>query len=227
MNEVFTGFSRNTFDFLRDLSENNSKEWFELHKPQYQEHLLRPLQELVAALGPALLEIDPDFEVVPAVNRTISRIHRDCRFSRDKSPYKTSHWITFKRRSNNWQEFPAYFFELSPDSYRYGMGFYRAGRPLMERLREQMLSRPKPFLAAISFHGRPGCPFEIEGEMYRRPLCTDLPAHLAPWYNRKNLYLVHNCLVAGDRIEAELAAEVTQGFGTLAPLYRYFCKVAA
>jgi hypothetical protein len=52
---------------------------------------------LVGALGEFMLSIDPWFEVTPAVDRTISRIYCDTRFAKDKSPYKTTMWITFKR----------------------------------------------------------------------------------------------------------------------------------
>ncbi len=74
MPERFNGFSPQSFQFLHDLCQNNNKEWFELHKPDYQEHILQPLQRLVAGLGPMMLSIDPDFEVRPALNKTISRI---------------------------------------------------------------------------------------------------------------------------------------------------------
>ncbi len=58
-------------------------------------------------------------KVSPQINRTISRIYRDTRFSKDKSPYKTTMWVTFKRPVKEWQNAPAYFFEITLESYRY------------------------------------------------------------------------------------------------------------
>ncbi|MBN1220352.1 MAG: DUF2461 domain-containing protein, partial [Anaerolineae bacterium] len=111
--DKFEGFAPETLEFLRNLKANNNKTWFEAHKQEYQEYLLQPLQALVADMGNFMLSIDPYFEVTPAVNKTISRIHRDTRFSRDKSSYKSTMWITFKRPRKDWQDAPAYFFELS------------------------------------------------------------------------------------------------------------------
>ena len=87
--------------------------------------------------------IDPEIEVAPG--RAVSRVFRDTRFSKDKSPYKTSHWITFKRPRKNWQNFPAFFFEISPDTYRYGMGFFSADRATMDRFREGLETNPSVF----------------------------------------------------------------------------------
>ncbi|GAW68779.1 TIGR02453 family protein [Geoanaerobacter pelophilus] len=222
----FAGFSSATFQFLTNLSDNNNKQWFELHKADYQEHVLKPLQSLAAGLGPFMQGIDADLEVTPALNRTISRIYRDTRFSRDKSPYKTSHWITFKRPRIGWKDYPAYFFEISPDSYRYGMGFYSASRVTMDRFRKALDSNPAKFRSATSFFPKQNV-FEIEGDRYKRPLKPGIPAELDGWYNRKSIYLACNQRVEDSVIGKALITDLISGFETIAPLYHYLCKVAA
>jgi len=120
----FTGFSRQAFLFLRDLKANNDKAWFKAHRPDYEQYLLQPLRDLVTDLTDAMLDIDPCFEVAPTVNKTISRIHRDTRFSRDKSPYRDCMWIVFKRSGKEWSRWGVgYFLEINPTWYRYGTGF--------------------------------------------------------------------------------------------------------
>lgn len=226
MIEKFDGFSNATFQFLRSLCDNNHKEWFELHKSDYQDNILKPLQSLADGLGPLMLSIDPDFEVTPAVNRTISRIYRDTRFSKNKSPYKTSHWITFKRPRIKWKDYPAYFFEISPNSYRYGMGFYSASRETMDRFRKSIDSKPATFLSAISFFSNQSI-FSIEGEKYKRPLKTGIPTEIHDWYNRKSLYLVSNQQIESGFIDKRLLTDLIHGFETIAPFYHYLCRVAA
>jgi uncharacterized protein (TIGR02453 family) len=223
MIEAFNGFSAATIEFLKDLRDNNNKEWFELHKPDYRHDLLEPLQALAAGLGPFMLSIDPDLEVSPA--RTISRIYRDTRFSRDKSPYKTSHWITFKRLRQEWQDFPAFFFEISPDSYRYGMGFYSASRQTMDNFRSAIDSKPTAFRAAISCCTRQKT-FTIEGEQYKRPLKADVPGEFQDWYHRKSLYLVCNRQIEGNSIDKKLIKDLRSSFEMITPLYQFLCKVA-
>jgi len=226
MTEKFNGFSPATFHFLRNLPNNNHKEWFEPHKADYHDHVLKPLQALVVGLGPLMLSIDPDFEVTPAISKTISRIYRDTRFSKDKSPYKTNHWVTFKRPGSHWQDYPAYFFEISPYSYCYGMGFYSASRDTMDRFRKGLDVNPAKFLSAKETVSEKGV-FTIEGEVFKRPLKTDLPEELQDWYNRKNIYLVSNTRVEGDCIGQELVSELMFGFKALAPFYEFLCGVAA
>lgn len=226
MSGKFNGFSSTTFQFLRNLRENNRREWFELHKTEYQDHLLKPLQALATELGQFMLSIDSHIEVTPELNRTISRIYRDTRFSKDKSPYKTSHWITFKRLRKEWKDFPAYFFEISPNSYRYGMGFYSASRETMDRLRQSIDLNSRSFLSAISFYAKQEN-FSIEGDEYKRPLKVAIPNELQEWYNRKNLYLVSNQQIEGNNIDKGLISDLMHGFETIAPFYHYLCKVAA
>ena len=60
-----------------------------------------------------MLEIDNLFEIEPKVGKAISRIYRDIRFSKDKTPYRTNAWIAIKRSSKEWKEAPAYYFDLS------------------------------------------------------------------------------------------------------------------
>ncbi len=66
MSDKFNGFPPAAIQFLRTLRENNSKAWFELHKPDYRNDLLKPLQALTAGLGSLMMSIDPDLEVAVA-----------------------------------------------------------------------------------------------------------------------------------------------------------------
>ncbi len=226
MSSNFNGFPPEAILFLRTLRDNNNKAWFESHKTDYRNDLLKPLQALAAGLGPLMLSIYPDLEVTPAINRTISRIYRDTRFSRDKSPYKTSHWITFKRLRQDWKDYPAFFFEISPDSYRYGMGFYSASRRTMDNFRTAVDTNPQAFRAAVSFYAASKT-FRIEGEKYKRPLKPDVPADLQEWYNRKSLYLASNHQIHENCIGKRLITDLQEGFVLIAPFYHYLCKVGA
>ncbi len=90
-----------------------------------------------------MLTIDPSFGIRPAVDKTISRIYRDTRFSKDKSLFKSTMWLTFKRPRKDWKDAPAYFLEISPDSYRYGMGYYSVSSDTMYKFREMIDKKPK------------------------------------------------------------------------------------
>lgn len=219
---AFTGFSPETLSFLRNLAENNTKVWFEVHRRDYEEHLLEPMKALVGELSEFMLSMDQDFVTVPG--RAISRIHRDTRFSPNKSPYKTNLWITFKRQVTEWRDAPCYFFELTACSYRFGMGFYSASKKTMDWLRGTIEREPARFRQAVAFLGEQER-FVLEGEMYRRPLRHDLPEDLRVWHQRKNLYLVCNRRPDNALFSRELVGDLRQGFGMLAPFYDYLWKM--
>ena len=101
------GFSRHTLDFLVELKARNDREWYMGHKPEYEKYVLKPFRALVSALAPAIRDIDPQIETDPAVGKTISRVYRDSRFSRDKSLYRDRVWITFERKIKENSDIPA------------------------------------------------------------------------------------------------------------------------
>jgi uncharacterized protein (TIGR02453 family) len=221
----FNGFSRNTLKFLKSLKANNNKTWFEKHRFEYNKYVLEPLRNLVTDLGEFMLDIDPRFEITPVVNKTISRIYRDTRFSRDKSPYRSTVWITFKNQNKDWTTLVSgYFFELSVNSYRYGMGFYNAAPAIVAKLREMIDENPKEFLKAISFFEKQKA-FVLEGEKYKRVIDKTKPEKIQNWYQRKNMYLVCNRKIDKALFSNKLVDNLASGFKMISPLYHYFQKI--
>ncbi len=193
-----------------------------MHRSDYEQYLLAPLRALTAGLTPLMLSIDQDLVTTP--KRVISRIHRDTRFSRDKSPYKSTLWLTFKRPLSEWQDAPAFFFELGADSWRYGMGFYAASRETMNRLRQLIERKPAEFERMIAFLADQDR-FVIEGEQYKRLINPAVPEHLLSSYQRKSVYLVCNRPSDGLLFSRELMSELITGFSLLEPLYHSFGKL--
>lgn len=90
-------FSSQSIAFLTEVKSQNNKEWYENNKAAYEKYLLEPFQHLVKSLTPIVQEIDKNIEVSPKIGKTISRIYRDTRFSKDKSRFRDKMWLTFKR----------------------------------------------------------------------------------------------------------------------------------
>lgn len=162
----FSGFSEHCFKFFRGLEKHNSKVWFEAHRADYQEHVLAPMRQLAGVLGEPLSIVDSRLLVDPA--KIISRIYRDVRFSKNKAPYRTNLWFTFKRPREDWADTPAWYFEVSETGYAYGMGFFAASIPTMNTLRTLIEEKPEKLRQVIGFlRKRPD--IKLAGEMYRRP----------------------------------------------------------
>ena len=218
----FQGFSANTVDYLKILRENNNKRWFEANKEEYQGYLLEPLRKLVQEMSTFMLSIDAYLETSPG--RAVSRIYRDTRFSYDKSPYRNTAWITFKRPGRDWQDAPAFFFEIAPDSYRYGMGFFRAGKQTMDRFRDVVDKKPEAFLKAISFYAKQEL-FVLEGEKYKKILNPNISEEIQEWYQRKSFYMVCNRDIDCRLFSKDLVYDLLSCFGLLAPVYHYLWMI--
>ena len=214
----FTGFNRKGLTFLKQIEMNNNALWFHEHKQDYTDFLLAPMQSLFLELANTMQTIDPQFMIDPRPGKGITRPHRDTRFSADKSPYKRSIWFTYHRAIKEWQEYPAFYFEIMQKSYRFGMGYFLASRPTMNTLREMIVKDEKRFRNALKpvkkLH------YSVEGDTYARPL-KELYPDLSEWYNRKNVYLI--CERKHDDLffSSELGKEIGKNFASLAPLYRF------
>lgn len=220
----FAGFAPAALEFLRQVRAENSRAWYDAHRADYQRLLLTPFQALVAELVPAMLAIDAEFEIRPAVGKTISRLHRDTRFSRDKSLYRDAVWFSFKRRRPDWTDFPAFYFELSPSGYRYGMGYYAASRATMDALRRRIDADPRAFARVIRFPAAPDG-FALCGESYKRPLPCVHPPALQSWYQRKSFYLMREQPPDPLLFSSQLLARLGADFALLGPLYRYLLQL--
>lgn len=84
-----------TLRFFRDLARNNRKSWMDANRERYESAAVAPLRELVAALAPTVLALDPGFDTRPRFGTTLSRINRDIRFAKDKTPYRTRMYVQF------------------------------------------------------------------------------------------------------------------------------------
>jgi len=218
----FTGFTQAGLNFLQEVRIQNSRDWFAENRIIYDNELVKPFRLLVEQLTSGMLAIDPWFETKPAIGKTISRINRDTRFSNDKSLYRSRLWLTFKRPNKDWKESPTYFFEIAPDMYRYGLGYYCAPKKTMDIFRSEINQDPNKFLEVIRCVKKP---FELIGEKYKRPLIKDQPEQVATWYNRKDFAVMVTKTQIDDLFTPDLAKKLLKGFKQLTPLYDYLMRI--
>lgn len=96
MNDRKPIFTRETFQFFRDLRKNNKKAWMDRNRERYQRAVVQPFRLLLEELTPAILELDERFDVSGRTGRNFSRINRDIRFAKDKTPYKAQMYLKFE-----------------------------------------------------------------------------------------------------------------------------------
>ena len=93
MASSFSGFTAESFAFFRELSQHNNKGWFDQNRARYEKHVTGAFRALLETLTPFLLTLNPQFEISGRTNGNFSRINRDIRFSKDKSPYKSNYYL--------------------------------------------------------------------------------------------------------------------------------------
>jgi uncharacterized protein (TIGR02453 family) len=135
----FTGVPKQTLAFLRGLDAHNDKTWFEAHRAEYERDYLGAGIALVQALGPRLEALAPGLQYEPRVNGSLFRVHRDVRFSKDKTPYKAHLDLWFWEGGRKGWDAPGFFFRLAPKQLVLGVGMHRFEAAQLERYRQAVL----------------------------------------------------------------------------------------
>ncbi len=224
--EVNALFTKQTLDFLFENRLHDSKAWFEEHKEDYNRLVLKPLQELVVALTPSMLEMDGNFTTEPRVDKTICRIRRDTRYSRDKSLYRDVMWIIFKEGKMHGTEVPGVYFEINGGGFTYGCGFYNASTSYMNTMRELILEGDKTFKKAKKVYESQSV-FHLEGEKFKRPHYPDQPPELQDWLDLRGISFVAESkdfdLLFSERLSEKLIAD----YKLMTPLYNFLLHTAS
>lgn len=216
---MFQGFSAETNEFLWGIRFNNQRPWFQAHKQTYIDYVQTPLGKLAEEVYDAFSKAHPELDLIVRV----SRIYRDARRLFGRGPYKSNLWFTLRSAGEDWNELPAYWFGIHPDSYGYGLGVYDARPATMARFRKQVDEDSKEIMALARAFAKQDR-FHLEGEEYKRPKGHPQPP-LDQWYNRKRLDLYHERLVDDKLYSPDLVQEVVDGFEELLPYYHYFKKL--
>lgn len=123
--------------FLSDLAANNDRAWFQAQKDRHERDVRAPLLAFSAALAPRMAAVDPDAKVD---GKSVFRIHRDTRFSADKSPYKTNAGLHFASGEHGVHR-PGYYLHLQPGGCFFGAGLWHPEAPALAAIRAAIDTR--------------------------------------------------------------------------------------
>jgi uncharacterized protein (TIGR02453 family) len=213
---MFQGFTDKTIDFMWNIRFNNEKSWFDAHKDEYKTMLEKPMHELAQDLYSGFSASQDDLNL----RLHISRIYRDARRLHGNGPYKDHLWFTLRQYGEEWTDKPVFWFELAPENWSYGLGYYGAKALTMAKLRARIDSNPKS-LTKLSRELDRQTEFTLDGDNYVRPKC-DPGTPLSDWYNKKTFSLIHEEKISQAVFSPDLAKRIKQGFEFLIPYYQYF-----
>ncbi len=222
---MFNGFPEETIRFFLGLRFHNDASYFNEHRDEYEAFVKKPFFAFIQAMTPAMETIADDFELRPG--KCLARIRRDTRFSKDKTPYRDHMWLLFRRGGEPRDESVMYWFELSPETVNWGLGFWGPNRPAMDAMRTMIEQRPSEILHAFKQANLPHEDFRIEGDVYKRRKIPDgVPADLQSLYIRKELYISRLGLKLGDAYTDEIVKQCSRDFIRLKPVYLLFRRLA-
>ncbi|MGF1533713.1 MAG: DUF2461 domain-containing protein [Bernardetiaceae bacterium] len=124
-----------TFSFLRDLAQNNNRDWMHAHKDRYQAAKAE-FEDFLQRLLLALTAHDPSLDGLAAKD-CIYRLARDIRFSKDKSPYKTNFAAGLDQDGRK-SERAFYYLHIQPEAAFIATGMYMPPREILQKIREEI-----------------------------------------------------------------------------------------
>jgi uncharacterized protein (TIGR02453 family) len=157
-------FGPELFRFLGELKANNDRQWFAENRSRYEQQIKEPLLRFIDDFAPRLHEISLCFEADSRpVGGSMFRLHRDTRFSKDKSPYKTHAAAHFRHEAGKDAHAPGFYLHLEPGNCLAGGGIWHPDSPALEKIRAAIVGHPDRWQAV-----REQVP-PLGGDSLRRP----------------------------------------------------------
>ena len=222
---TFDGFPRQCVTFWRQLKKNNDKVWFDAHRDDYEQHVKAPAQAFVAAMGERLIAISRTVEFEPRVNKSLFRINRDIRFSKDKTPYKTHMGILFWDGGKR-MACPGFYFQLDPARVLLAAGMHMFDKPMLQTYRDAVV-HPKHGPALVrAIKKVEAAGHSVMGKHYKR-----IPKGYDPEHKNAEL-LLHNGMgamtehpIPDELYSAELIDWCFTRYKAMAPLHTWLLGV--
>ncbi|HVM43893.1 MAG TPA: DUF2461 domain-containing protein [Gemmatimonadales bacterium] len=220
-------FTPASLTFLRGLARNNRRDWFEAHRADYETAILRPMREFVEEMDVRLARLAP--EIVGDPKRSLFRIYRDVRFSKDKSPYKTHAACWFFHRDATHrvgQEShgggAGFYFHVQPGGCLDAGGIWMPPREALGKIRDAMATKPAAFTRVVSAPAtvRRFGALDEDAVLTRVPRGYD-PDHPAAKWLRYQSFTLGRALSDAQVTSARLPALVAEDFAAMLPLVRW------
>ena len=218
----FEGFPKQTLTFLRGISKNNSKAWFDEHRDDYDNYLIAPAKTFVSAVGDELRKLAPGVQAEPRVNGSIFRINRDTRFSKDKTPYKDHLDLWFWEGARK-EAVSGFFWRLTATQLLTGVGAHCFEKEKLAQYRQALVGKETSAELLKVAAGVEKAGYELEGTHYKRS-----PKGFEVENERLQQLLLHDGLHTGKAEShpaalhsAQIVAHCIDNWKKVAPLHRW------
>jgi uncharacterized protein (TIGR02453 family) len=221
---AFTGFRPAAFEFFRGLKRNNRREWFEARREVYETEVRGPLRDLLGELDIRLATIAP--ELVADPKASVFRIHRDIRFSKDKSPYKTNagFWINHRRLGRSAAAVvhggAGLYFHFEPRASMIAAGIWMPPPVALVRIRSALAGDTPGFEGTLRRMRRQFGTLSEEAVLRRVPRGYE-PDHPAAGWLRYKSFTVSRPLTGADLKRRDLPDRLARSYTAVIPFVRW------
>lgn len=217
-------FKQSTFKFLKELSENNNRNWFNEHKNEYEEKVRTPALQFIESMQVELSGISSHF--LASARKTggsLMRVYRDTRFSRDKTPYKINIGIQFRHERGKDVHAPGFYVHVANDECFLGVGIWRPDSKSLGKIRDAIVESPEGWVKARDARTFSSC-YELAGDSLKtsprgfsvdHPLINDL---------RRKDFIAIKPITKKQLLRGSFLNETVRSFTSAKPFMHYLCQ---
>lgn len=220
---AFTGFPAGTLQFLAELEANNDRDWFESNRDRYESLVREPALDFVSSMDAPLQRISEHLTAVPKkAGGSLMRVHRDVRFSKDKTPYKTNIGIQFRHARGKDVHAPGFYLHIDNTGCFLAAGVWRPEREALAAIRERIRDRPGAWKKVTGNRAFSGT-FTFGGESLTRPPRGFEPDDPNIEDLKRKDYIASTTFPAGDIEQAGFLKQAASTFAKARPLMQFIC----
>ncbi len=212
---------KENLDFLKKLESNNNRDWFNENKSLYQAQ-----HENIIAFADSLLGKMNEHDIIetPTGKKSLFRIYRDVRFSKDKSPYKT-HWSGgFKRATKQLRG--GYYFHIQPGNKSFvGGGFWGPNKEDLLRIREDIAMDDSELRSIITDKDFVDTFGQLDGEQLKSAPKGFDKEHPAIDLLRYKQFIIGKNFSDAEILKSDFVDKANETFKKMRPFFDYMSSV--
>lgn len=217
--------TRRTFAFLQELEANNNRKWFEANKTRYEEDALEPFREFIRAMEPRFEKVSTHIMCSDKkVGGSMMRLHRDVRFSKDKTPYAPRLAARFMHAGGDKGGAPGYFIRIEPTGCTLGVGVWRPDTASVNMIRESIVDNTKAWKSATSAKAFRDAFGELAGESLKRPPRGFDPEHGFVEDLKRKDFVAFRELKMAPATKADFPATTAKTYATANKFMAFLCN---
>jgi len=212
--------NKESLQFLKDLKANNHKEWFDVNRDRYETELQK-----VRDFAEEVLQKVKKFDEIqtPTGRKSLMRIYRDVRFSKDKRPYKHNWGGSFKRAGKHRRG--GMYFHIEPGACFVGGGFWAPSPADLKHIRNQIAADPDRLRKIISSKEFKSVFKTLEGEQVKTAPKGFDKEHPAIDLLRYKQFLISQRFTDAEAVRKDFPDRVAETFRAMMPFFNYMSDI--